>query len=221
MKNMRSNCLKNINATLPHNSSLGRGTKPTRKNTPVRVAWMGGLVLLAGLGFCQPAAAQGFYVAGAMSHAAINETVVDDTRNAYKFALGYEFEQVVGLEASWVNFGEFDGTITAAGGSTRVGYDAKTATAAVTGRIPIGEHFHVFAKAGYMFWSTDVKFTGTGTDTRFVAGTDHGNDPFYGAGVRVNINQVSVFAEWERYKLNRVNIEAISVGVRFTFRAKS
>jgi len=177
---------------------------------------LGASVLVAGLGASRPAAAQGFYLGGAASHAVINTTVIDQTRNSYKFFLGYEFPVFLGVEAAWVNFGKFDGVITSAAGSTRVGYDPKTGTAALTGRIPVGDLVTLYAKAGYMYWSTDVTLTGTVTDPHFVAGTDHGHDPFYGAGLRFNFGKFSVLGEWERYKLRDVDINAVSAGVRVT-----
>lgn len=177
-----------------------------------------GLVVgLACLGAAQSATAQGFYVGGAWIHAAINETVVDDNSNAYKFTMGYEGRSYFGFEASWVDFGEFDGVITAAGGSTNVGYDAKTATAAITMTIPIGEAISLHAKGGYLFWSTDVKLSGTVVDPEWEGGSDNGSDPFYGAGVRINLGKVSVVGEWERFKLNKVDIDAVSAGLRFYF----
>ncbi len=185
-----------------------------KTNLAAPVALVGAIVLVAGLGSSRPAAAQGFYLGGAVSHAAINATVVDDTRNSYKFFLGYEFPVFLGIEAGWVNFGRFDGVITAAGGSTRVGYEAKTGTAALTGRIPIGPLVTLYGKGGYMYWSTDVALTGTATDPHFEAGTDHGHDPFYGAGLRFNFGKLSVLAEWEKYKLRDVDINAVSAGVR-------
>lgn len=177
----------------------------------------GAVALVATLGSNRPSAAQGFYLGGALSHAAIDETVLDDSRNSYKLFLGYEFPTVVGLEAAWVNFGEFDDVITEAGNSTRIGYDAKTATAAVTGRLPLGEMVTLYAKTGWMFWSTDISLTGSVGDPNFERGTDHGNDWFYGAGLRVNFHRFSVLGEWERYKLHDVDIDALSAGVRFTF----
>lgn len=182
-----------------------------------RTASIFALFLLAGLAFCRPAAAQGFFVSGGLMHAAVNETVIDDTRNAYKFVTGYEFKKHFGIEVGWVNFGEFDGVILQAGGSTRVGYDAKTMTAALLGRIPLGDHLAIYAKGGYLYWSTDVQLTGTAHEAHYTAGTDHGNDPFFGGGIRYKFESFSIFAEWERYKLNQVHIDAITAGLRYTF----
>jgi hypothetical protein len=187
-----------------------------RNNLMTSVALLGPIVLVAGVVSSRPAAAQGFYLGAAASHAAINATVFDETRNSYKFFLGYEFPVFLGVEAAWVNFGRFDGVITSAGGSTRVGYDAKTGTAALTGRIPLGDLVTLYAKAGYMYWSTDISLNGTATDPHFVVGTDHGHDPFYGAGLRFNFGKFSVLSEWERYRLRDVDINAVSAGVRVT-----
>ncbi len=174
------------------------------------------IALIAAFGSNRTASAQGLYLGGAFSHAAINTTVVDDTRNSYKFFLGYELPAFLGVEAAWVNFGTFDGTITSAGDSTHVGYDAKTVTAALTGRIPLGPFITAYAKAGALYWSTDVSLTGTATDPHFEAGSDHGRDWFYGAGVRLNLGKFSVLGEWERYTLRDVDINAVSAGVRVT-----
>jgi hypothetical protein len=178
---------------------------------------VGAIALTTGLASSQPAAAQGFYLGGAISHAAVNETVLEDTQNAYKLFLGYELPKFIGFEAAWVDFGEFDDVITSEGGSTRVGYDARTATAAITGRIPIGSLVTLYAKTGYMFWSTDISLTGTVTDPDFTEGTDNGSDWFYGGGVRFNFGKFSVLGEWERYQLSDVDIDAISAGARWTF----
>ena len=178
---------------------------------------VGAIALTSGLASSQLATAQGFYLGGAISHAAVDETVLDDTRNAYKFFLGYEFPKFIGFDAAWVNFGEFDDVITSEGGSTQVGYDARTATAAITGRIPAGEIVTFYAKTGYMFWSTDISLNGTVIDPEFEEGTDNGSDWFYGGGLRLNFGKFSVLCEWERYALSNVDIEAISVGVRWTF----
>ena len=179
--------------------------------------FVGAIVLVAGLAWSRPAAAQGFYLGGAVSHAAVDETVLEDTQNAYKFFLGYEFPVFVGIETAWVDFGEFDDVITSEGGSTHVGFDARTATAAITGRIPIGEIVTFYAKTGYMFWSTDISLNGTVIDPEFEEGTDNGSDWFYGGGVRFNFGKLSVLGEWERYQLSSVDIDAISAGVRWTF----
>jgi len=187
-----------------------------RSNSTTSVAVLGAIVLAAVLGSSRPATAQGFYLGGAVSHAAINATVFDEHRNSYKFFLGYELPVFLGFEAAWVNFGKFDGVITSAGGSTRVGYDAKTGTAALTGRIPLGDLVTVYAKAGYMYWSTDISLIGDVTDPHFEAGTDHGHDTFYGGGLRFNFGKFSVLAEWEKYELRDVDINAVSAGFRVT-----
>jgi hypothetical protein len=187
-----------------------------RTNLTARSMGLAAVVVAAVVGWNRPAEAQGFYLGGALGHAAINATVVDETRNSYKFFLGYELPVFLGVEAAWVNFGKFDGVITSTGGSTRVGYDAKTGTAALTGRMPIGPLVTLYGKAGYLYWSTDVTLAGTATDPHFVAGTDHGHDRFYGAGLRFNLGRLAVQGEWERYKLRDVDINVVSAGVRVT-----
>ena len=107
--------------------------------------------------------------------------------------------------------------IEATAGNTGVGYDAKTATVALTGRIPLGGFLSLTGKTGYMYWSTDVTLTGTVIDPHFTEGTDHGRDWFYGAGARLEFGHVAVIGEWERYKLSDLDINAVSAGLRYTF----
>ena len=76
-----------------------------KANLMARGTVLGAVVLAAGFGAIRPAAAQGFYLGGALSHAAINATVVDDSRNSYKFFMGYEFPVFLGVEAARVDFG--------------------------------------------------------------------------------------------------------------------
>jgi len=186
-------------------------------NTKATAGLVGAVVLLIGMGTARTSTAQGFYLGGAASHAAINETVIDDTRNAYKVFFGFETPAFLGLEVAWVDFGDFDGVITSAAGNTGVGYDAKTATVALTGRIPLGGFLSLTGKTGYMYWSTDVTLTGTVIDPHFTEGTDHGRDWFYGAGARLEFGHVAVIGEWERYKLRDLDINAVSAGLRYTF----
>jgi len=68
---------------------------------------LGASVLVAGLGRADRRPRRVSTLRRA-SHAAINTTVIDQTRNSYKFFLGYEFLVFLGVEAAWVNFGKFD-----------------------------------------------------------------------------------------------------------------
>ena len=182
------------------------------RNSGLVVLAIGGVVAAAG-----EVQAQGSYIGGAYSSAAVNETVIDDKANAWKLMLGYEFPVLGGIELQWVDFGEMDGVIEAAAGSTNVGYDARTATAALTARVPLGRGLTLYGKAGWLYWSTDISLSGTASDPHFEAGSDNGSDPFFGAGLRFNFGVFSVLAEYERYKLDTVEINAVSAGLRITY----
>jgi len=155
-------------------------------------------------------AAQGFYLGGAASHAAIqHDGSIDQTRNSYKFFLGYEFPVFLGVEAAWVNFGKFDGVITRRQ-AAREWVRPENRTAALTGRIPVGDLVTLYAKAGYMYWSTDVTLTGTVTDPHFVAGTDHGTTRSMARVCGFNFGSSRCWVSGNATKLRDVDINAVS-----------
>jgi hypothetical protein len=171
-------------------------------------------VVLA-LGFAADAGAQGVYVGGAYSWATldiedVDTDLLDDNASAYKLFLGYEFPKIVGIEAGYIDFGSYDvGEFEDVGDST---IDADGWTAALTARIPLGKLFTVYGKIGYFFWDAQLDAAEDVGDL-----TDDGDDPFYGAGVRVNLGKFSVLGEYEFYDANDFSNDLFSLGLRFTF----
>jgi hypothetical protein len=167
------------------------------------------------LGFAADAGAQGVYVGGAYSWATIDiedvdADLLDDNASAYKLFLGYEFPKIVGIEAGYVDFGSYDvGEFEEVEGAT---IDASGWTAALTARIPLGKLFTVYGKVGYFMWDAELQAADDLGDL-----TDDGDDPFYGAGVRVNLGKFSVLGEYEFYDADDYSNDLFSLGVRFTF----
>jgi hypothetical protein len=169
------------------------------------------------LGFAANATAQGAYLGGAYSWATldtgdVNAGLLDDNAVAYKVFLGYEFPKIIGIEAGYVDFGSYDvgafeGDEGQAGEVTSSGW-----TAALTGRIPLGKLFTVYAKVGYFFWDAELKAAEDIGDL-----TGDGNDPFYGAGVRVNFGKFSILGEYERFDSSDFKNDLFSLGLRWTF----
>ena len=183
------------------------------------------VVLLAvalGIGFAGEARAQGVYLGGAYSWATldvedVDAELIDDNANAYKLFLGYEFPQILGLEAGWVHFGNYDvgnfeGFEDLTGEVTNTGW-----TAALTGRIPLGTLVTVYAKVGYFFWNSELDVAGDGSDLFDDLKAD-GEDPFYGAGIRVNIGRISILGEYERFSASDdFDQDLFSLGLRLNF----
>ena len=180
----------------------------------LRIAGLAFAVALA-LGFAADAQAQGVYVGGAYSWATldiedVDTDLLDDNASAYKLFLGYEFEKFIGIEAGYIDFGSYDvGEFEDVGDAA---IDADGWTAALTARIPLGKLFTVYGKVGYFFWDAELRAAENIGDL-----TDDGEDPFYGAGLRLNLGKFSVLGEYEFYDANDFSNDLFSLGLRFTF----
>jgi OOP family OmpA-OmpF porin len=179
---------------------------------------MGGvLVVLLAAGFAADATAQGVYLGGAYSWATadiedVDANLIDDSANAYKFFLGYEFPQFIGVEAGYVDFGSYDiGSLEDE--SDPIGDVSSSGwTAALVGRIPLGQAFTLYAKVGAFMWDAEIE---AAEDIGDLSGD--GSDVYYGAGLRVNFGKVSIFGEYEMFDGEQVQNDLFSIGVRFSF----
>jgi hypothetical protein len=175
------------------------------------------IVLAFGVGFASQANAEGMYIGGAYSWATlriedVNLDLVKDNASAYKLFLGYELPQFLGLEVGYIHFGSYDvGGHGEHEGST--GTLSSTGwTAGLTGRIPLGSLFTIYGKAGYFFWDAQVKAAKSIGDL-----AKSGNDLFYGGGLRLNLGNVSILGEYERFDSKELKNDLFSVGLRFAF----
>jgi len=187
--------------------------RATLKSLVVAIA----VVLL--LGFAADTRAQGFYLGGAYSWATldvdeVDANLLDDNANAYKLFAGYEFPKILGFEAGYLDFGSYDvGEFESE--DVLASADLNAWTAALTGRIPLGKLFTIYAKVGYFFWDAEVKAAEDIGD--LVDSSDSGEDLFYGAGVRLNFGKFSVLGEYEMFDGEDFSNDLFSLGVRFTF----
>jgi hypothetical protein len=134
-----------------------------------------------------------------------------DHTSAYKLFLGYEFPKILGLEAAWVNLGGHHEWFQ----NTQGEMHTDGWTAALTGRIPIAEWFAVYGKVGYFFWNTRFDLE---TGDVIKAGSNTGEDLFYGVGVRFNSGKLSFLGEYEHYRtIEQSDQKLFALAVRFTF----
>lgn len=117
-----------------------------------------------------------------------------DTRNdewSYTAAVGYRINPNLALELGYVDLGEFHANLSDASGATNAAahasFAANGATFALIGAFPIGQ-WEPYIKAGVLFSSTELQFSGTIDGARFAGRLANDNeDPMYGAGVRFTI----------------------------------
>ncbi len=165
-----------------------------------------GLVALVSSGAAIQTFAQGnWYLGGAVSQSTVDERSLDEDDTAGKIYAGYKFNSFVGIEGSYYDFGEISNN------SSQLEIDGFSL--AVVGSIPLTSNFSLFGKVGAHDWDADA--TGS-IASQLISDSD--TDAFYGVGVNYDINSNwSVRGEVERYEVEDLDIDVISLGVSFGF----
>ena len=152
---------------------------------------------------------------------------VDRKDTAFKLFAGYQFNPNFAVEASYVDFGDFEANAFATDGLNVASGSVKASADgfgfALVGRLPIDAGFSVFGKLGLIAWDGDISGNATlnGTTLVDIRQSDDDIDPFYGVGVEYVVNQVMVRAEFERYDLSssgedyEIDLISASIGYRF------
>jgi OOP family OmpA-OmpF porin len=172
---------------------------------------LGALLCIASL----PAAAQGYFGISTGSTAAdfcsqfagIGLTSCDDKDTGFKFFGGARVNPNLALELGWVDLGEV--TATGPGGTARIAVDGLQFS--VLGIAPVNERFHLFGKFGLYLWDASVAAPG-------LALTEDGTDIVFGFGLGWSMtDHVQLRAEWEKFDVDGVDIDMLSVGLQYNF----
>ena len=180
---------------------------------------------------------EGFYLGTAVGQAKFkNDTLddlgslgfnTDDKDTAFKLFAGYQFNPNFAVEASYIDFGDFEASAFATDGSNVATGNIKASVDgfgfALVGRLPIDAGFSVFGKLGLIAWDGKVSGVARENGTIIFEGSDSADDidPFYGIGAEYVVNQVMVRAEFERYDLRdsgedfEIDLISASIGYRF------
>ena len=151
-----------------------------------------------------PAAMAGGYVGGSIvqTKLSIDSDGFDEDDTGWKVYGGFNFFKFFGLEAGYFDMGEPKEKST--------GNSAELTAWALSARgiLPLGSHFELFAKAGYMVW-----------DAKLSDGfSDDDADVIYGAGVAIILgSHVEIRAEYEILDVSGADVDLVSVGAAFRF----
>jgi OOP family OmpA-OmpF porin len=154
-----------------------------------------GVSLLAILAFGgSDAFAQGFYAGAGIGNTFFSSEVedaldqiksIDENSAAWKIFGGYLAQKYIGVEGGYRDFGKVSSTVSSElFESKTTGWDVEA-----LGRLEIAI-VDIFAKAGLMFWSTEVKLLGKTYD-------DSGTDFFWGLGAGAHLGPFGARLEWE------------------------
>ncbi|MGM1053857.1 MAG: porin family protein [Pseudomonadota bacterium] len=167
-----------------------------------------------------------FDMAGYYRDLGIPNVSDDDTDTAYKLFVGYQFNPNFAVEASYVDFGDFEANARTMVDGIPVTGSAKLSvdgfTAALVGKLPIQDGFSVYGKLGMIAWDADLDESAEALGLRQTNSYgDDGTDPFYGIGAEYVVNQVMMRLEFERYDISDsgedldVDLISASIGYRF------
>lgn len=110
---------------------------------------------------------------------------IDESSTAWKIFGGFNGARFIGVEGGYRSFGSVETTVSDQLFKSKTsGWDVEA-----LGRLQIAI-IDVFAKAGAMFWSTDVTLLGKTVD-------DSGTDFFWGLGAGVHLGPIGARLEWE------------------------
>jgi hypothetical protein len=165
------------------------------------------MLILAALAVSASASAadNGFYLGASIgrSNVEIDKDLarIDENDTAYKLIAGLRPLDWLGVEASYVNFGE------PKQGSQKAESDGISAF--VIGFLPVGP-VDVYAKGGLINADTSVVTAGR------KAFSEKGTELAYGVGAQFRLLSLSVRAEYERFDIAD-DLNMLSIGVTYTF----
>lgn len=131
---------------------------------------------------------------------------LDGADFAFKIFGGYKLIPFLSVEGGYRDLGKVtDGEDEDLYVAETSGWDVEA-----MGILPLGIA-HLWAKAGYIFWSSDSQM---GNET----GSDSGSDFMWGVGGDLSILGIAVRVEWEKFEIeNADHISMFSGGVTFGF----
>lgn len=163
-------------------------------------AFVTGLALV----LCAPAAMAGGYVGGSITQTklSIDENGFNEDDTGWKVYGGFNFFKFFGLEAGYLDLGEPKDN------STGDSADLTAWALSARGILPLGDHFELFGKVGYMAWEADLSDGFTEDDT----------DLTYGAGVAFLLgSHAEIRAEYQVLDVDGADLDLVSAGAAFRF----
>ena len=165
----------------------------------------------------------GFYLGGALGQSKFKDwcsgassttffVSCNDTDTAWKLLGGYRFNRYVGVEGSYIDWGEVTATVSASGTVVDVTARQHSYGLAAVGTLPIGEHFELFGKAGFLKTEQETRRINPNPSTfdrKF-------SELHYGLGAKYAFTRNwALRGEWENTE--KLKVEMLSIGVEYRF----
>lgn len=157
---------------------------------------------------------KGFYFGGGVGQTGVEidnpSFDLDDDDNGWKAIVGWRIFKFLAVEANWVDFG----TVADSMGGTDVDVTTDGVDVSALGILPLGGHFELFVKGGFVAWDVEIDSNNVNLDS-----TDDGEDPFYGAGAAIRLGEsFQIRAEYEQFDIEDAEtVDLASLSATFTF----
>jgi len=136
----------------------------------------------------------------------------DDSDNAYSAHIGSYFNNNLGMEVGYTDFGQ----VNRAGGSTK----ARGISLSLVGKFPVSPSFNLLGKIGTTYSDTDTSANPT---SGIATGSDRGFGLSYGVGVEYAFTpKWSALLQYESHNLkfagnNEERVDVTTLGVRYSY----
>jgi len=143
---------------------------------------------------------------------AFDEFDIDASSTAYRFTVGWRFNDYLTVEGGYHNFGRFEQTTDINGTPVNVSLKADGFTLGGVGNLPISDRVSLFARAGAFFWDGDAEINNvteaTPDETNF----------YFGVGARLALaEKFSATLDGSRYDLDGTSSTVLSIGLDYRF----
>ena len=163
----------------------------------------------------------GFIQTMAEHNVTVNSLQYDNTAQAYHLKLGYSYNPHVAVMVGYVDMGEAnleidildeeESVITSALGEA---FPHLGAGPTVNARFTRGfaQRYSVYADLGMLYWNSSVRVTGFSADVE-----DDGIDPWVTLGAQVAIEQLSIGAGYQYFKLSSKSAAGLGLSLSYSF----
>jgi len=185
------------------------------KRTKTTLSLATALLLTSAIPLAAQAGPEG-YVGASIGNARLDDNfggfLIDTDTNAYNFIGGNQFNENFGIEAGYLNFGDFTQSVDLGGLLSRTDITGDGWTLGATLALPLTNNLSLFGKGGVFYWDADISIDGFSIDT---PGDDN---PYYGAGLKVDLgDRFSLTGDWTVYEFDVVETDVISIGFNYRF----
>ena len=160
---------------------------------------------------CAAEDAENFYIGLGVGVAQISEDfiLIDDSSTAYKALIGYELNDHVSLEASFVTLDDYEAYNPFVVDTQQAVADGRGLNAAAVLTMPLTHRFGLSARVGVLFWNADSESATI---------ESNGSDLSFGLGLNFSVNEaLSIRLDYDALNFGAVDANVGTVALQYRF----